>query len=88
MIRIVLVVALLVVGGWIGKNLHDGQPWYSNPFASKKETLSLVDKASETATEALGSGLQAVGEGGKHVAESIDQASTSAIKKGEQLKGK
>ena len=88
MIRIILVVALLVVGGWIGKNLHDGQPWYSNPFASKKETLSLVDQASETATEALGSGLQAVGEGGKQVAESIDQASTTAIKKGEALKGK
>jgi len=84
--RIILIVVILAAAGWIGKNLHDGRPWYSNPFASEHATKALVDQAGERASQALGSGLEAVGEGGKKVAEGIEQASEAAIEKGEQLK--
>ncbi|RMG91873.1 MAG: hypothetical protein D6703_03480 [Zetaproteobacteria bacterium] len=86
MIRILIVVVLIVLGAWVGKNIHDGKPWYSNPFASNKETHAIVEDVSKTATEAVGTGLEAVGEGGKKVAETIDEASTTAIEKGKKLK--
>ncbi len=86
MIRILIVVVLIMAGAWIGKNVHDGRPWYSSPFVSNKQTHAIVEEVGKTATEVVGTGLEAVGEGGKKVAETLDEASTTAIEKGKKLK--
>ncbi|RMH60077.1 MAG: hypothetical protein D6678_06695 [Zetaproteobacteria bacterium] len=86
MFRMLLIIVILVIAGWVGKNLHDGRPWYSNPFVSDQKAKALLHQAGDKAGKALGTGLAVVGAGGKKVAEGIEKTSEAAIKKGKSLK--